>query len=323
MVHKVLLIDDDLVTLNLLKRYLTKDGFNVTTATDGIDALKKLNRIHPDIIVSDILMPNMDGFELLQILQTKPGYGGIPFVFLSGMTEKEDQLEGFRRGANDYICKPVEHEEFVAKVRDVLKKAYIKARNIVMKAAFVAKMSETPLDDLVQLLEFGQKTGKLEFRNSVGRTIGVLCFDNGRIVFAKKGVFEGEEAFYDLIDLHDGSVAFYNGRVNLVGNISKSTKALLMDSAIMRDETDELKKLLPDLNVVLTLHSSRVNKELLIKSGKFNMLQIMTMIVERATVEKILTSGYMSSIRAGSIVLKLIEEKIVSSGDARSGTKTS
>ena len=317
MENKVLLIDDDLLTLKVLKKYLADDGFDVTTATDGVDALKKLNRIVPDIILSDILMPVMDGFELLRILQKTPGFGGIPFVFLSAKTEKDDQLEGFRQGANEYICKPVDGEEFVSKVRDVLNKASVKARNTAMKAAFIAKISETPLDDLAQLIGFGQKSGKLDFRNSAGRNIGYLCFNEGRVIFAKTRTLEGEEAFYDLIDLKEGSVAFYGGKANLVGNISKDIKALLMNAALMRDESEHLERLLPGLNVVLRLHSSRVKKDLLKQCGKFNMLRIMTMITEGLTVENILKSGYMSSIRAGSIVSNLIQEKIASPVDDR------
>jgi hypothetical protein len=110
-------------------------------------------------------------------------------------------------------------------------------------------------------------------------------------------------------------VAFYRGKVNLVGNISKNIKVLLMNAALMRDESEHLERLLPHLNVFLKLHSSRVNKELVKQSGRYNMLKVMIMITEGLTVENILKSGYMSSIRAASIVLNLIQDKIAAPVD--------
>ena len=104
---KVLIVDDDPKMGKLLKLKLSKAGYETEYFSSGGEALGKIVQVRPHIIISDIQMPEMDGYEFCERLRQDPNTAAIPFIFLSGKTNTSDQLEGLRIGADDYVCKPV------------------------------------------------------------------------------------------------------------------------------------------------------------------------------------------------------------------------
>ncbi len=114
-----ILIADDLHLLRqLLKNYLLKEGFkNVHLAEDGEDAIKKVEEIRPAILVLDIMMPKMDGFEVCRHLRSNPQFSELPIIVQTGMEEAGERLQVFQEGANDLVIKPVNGAELVARVK--------------------------------------------------------------------------------------------------------------------------------------------------------------------------------------------------------------
>lgn len=114
----ILIVEDDIDTRRLLERFLDKGGYNVTTTSDGIEALMTLGNNNYDLILSDINMPNLDGFKLLEMLNVK----GIttPVVFLTSRAESEDIHKGLNLGALDYITKPIKKELLLLRVNNLL-----------------------------------------------------------------------------------------------------------------------------------------------------------------------------------------------------------
>ena len=118
---KLLLIDDDPNLILLVKDYLEFRGYNVDTAENGREALEVLDQIVPDMIICDVMMPEMDGYALVKHIRDEPTTNRIPVLFLSAKGQSQDRVKGLNEGADVYMSKPFEPEELVAQVESSLK----------------------------------------------------------------------------------------------------------------------------------------------------------------------------------------------------------
>ncbi|GAB4226046.1 MAG: response regulator transcription factor [Stanieria sp.] len=117
---KLLLIDDDPNLILLVKDYLEFRGYNVMTAENGREALDLLEQSIPDMIICDVMMPEMDGYSLVQHIRQEPRTNRIPVLFLSAKGQSQDRVKGLNEGADVYMVKPFEPEELVAQVESSL-----------------------------------------------------------------------------------------------------------------------------------------------------------------------------------------------------------
>ena len=116
---KILIVDDDPHIRELVQVFLRNEGFEVIEAADGVDALAKLDAVKVDMAVIDVMMPNMDGWELCQELRKT---FDIPILMLTAKAETSQKLKGFHLGTDDYMVKPFEPLELVARVNAILKR---------------------------------------------------------------------------------------------------------------------------------------------------------------------------------------------------------
>ena len=117
----VLVVDDQPINVQLLKRKLEREGIRITAAYTGIEALEFVRKDKPDLILLDVMMPDMDGIEVCQRLQANDDTRGIPVIFITARTNKESKLEGLNVGAVDYITKPIDLDETLARVQTQLR----------------------------------------------------------------------------------------------------------------------------------------------------------------------------------------------------------
>ncbi|MBC1529545.1 response regulator transcription factor [Listeria booriae] len=122
--NRILMVDDDSNIRELVTIFLEKEGFTVFNAQDGVDALSVLEKKTVDLAVIDIMMPNMDGWELCSAIKS---FQEIPVIFLTARGEIEQKIKGFSLGADDYVVKPFAPEELVARIRVLLKRYQILA----------------------------------------------------------------------------------------------------------------------------------------------------------------------------------------------------
>ncbi|GAB5046762.1 ATP-binding response regulator [Thermodesulfovibrio sp. TK110] len=116
----ILIVDDNIDTVELLRKRLRAEGYNTEEAYDGEEALKKVYESFPDLIVLDVMMPKMDGYEVCQRLKTDEKTMFIPVIMLTAKTDVESKVKGFDIGADDYVPKPFDYRELSARIRSLL-----------------------------------------------------------------------------------------------------------------------------------------------------------------------------------------------------------
>ncbi len=116
---KILIVDDDRKIVDLVRLYLERDGYRVFVAYDGLRALELARQKRPDLIVLDLLLPEVDGLDVCRILQNE---SSVPIIMLTAKTTEADKLIGLELGADDYVTKPFSPRELVARVRAVLRR---------------------------------------------------------------------------------------------------------------------------------------------------------------------------------------------------------
>lgn len=117
----ILVVDDVPANVKVLMDFLTSNGFKVLTAKDGQAAIKRAEYAKPDLILLDVMMPIMDGYEACKILKSQENTADIPIVFMTALADTTDKVKGFELGASDYITKPFQQEEVLARVNNHLK----------------------------------------------------------------------------------------------------------------------------------------------------------------------------------------------------------
>src|SRR6266487_5286914 len=119
MAQKILIIEDEEGIIHLLNLYLKDAGYNVAAARDGADGLALHAREHPDLIILDIMLPAIDGFEVCRRIRA---WSKTPILMLTARVSEDDRVEGFELGADDYLVKPFSPRELVSRVRAILRR---------------------------------------------------------------------------------------------------------------------------------------------------------------------------------------------------------
>jgi DNA-binding response OmpR family regulator len=123
MAKRILVVDDDLPVVRLLRTRLEREGFQVDSAGNGAECLMAIEARRPDLVVLDVMMPVMDGFQALRVLREKPETRGLPVILLTAKKEDADVTKGWATGADLYLTKPIDTEELLLAVKRMLQSA--------------------------------------------------------------------------------------------------------------------------------------------------------------------------------------------------------
>ena len=168
---KILLVDDDVKNSMLLKRFIETEGYEVMYAADGVVGLEMYNKISPDIILLDINMPRMNGFEMARTIRASDRRGII--FFLTDRTEKDDRLLGFSLKGNDYIPKPFYPEELIAKIKERFESGMLNSDKEYHLGATVFRPN-------LSTITYGDESHSLSVRQS--EILTLLAENVGRVV---------------------------------------------------------------------------------------------------------------------------------------------
>ncbi|HNT77080.1 MAG TPA: response regulator [Anaerolineae bacterium] len=140
----ILIVDDNPINLGIIADYLESYHFNILTATDGADALKIVKGVTPDLILLDVMLPDMDGFEVCRQLKAQKPLQDVPLIFVTALTETEYKIKGFEVGAMDYITKPLQLPEVLSRVM-----THLRIRELTAHLEYQVRLRTIELDHAV------------------------------------------------------------------------------------------------------------------------------------------------------------------------------
>lgn len=206
MTKKVLVVDDEPKLREILARVLTEHGFEVLTAVNGRDALDKIPEFFPHLVIADIAMPEMDGFELCKRIREDTRFGALRFIFLTAKDAREDEIEGLMLGADDYITKPFDVDKLLARVDTRLRWLDTAQEIGETSCKIEGGLGARNLLDILQILEMGLKTGELLV--SYNDNEAKLVISQGTIINAECGDKKGKYAVYTALTWNEGRFCF-------------------------------------------------------------------------------------------------------------------
>jgi DNA-binding response OmpR family regulator len=237
----VLVADDDAWILRMVATVLEKRGYSVETAVDGEDALARALARPPDLLITDVMMPKMDGWALVRQLRSHSELAMLPVIFLTALSSEDDRIRGFRLGADDYVTKPFRFEELDLRVTKTLRRTQQtmqETRDQLGGSGLRGDLSQVGLSSLLVLIEMERKTGLLQLRAPNGPSAQILVRE-GKVVHARLDEADepvDAECVYYLLTWGAGEFEFIACLVEGVDRLNVSTTHLLMEGARLIDE---------------------------------------------------------------------------------------
>lgn len=234
---RILVVDDERDMRAMLDTVLRRAGFDVEQAADGQAALEQALARPPDLVVTDILMPRLDGWQLCRRLRAERTTARIPIIFLSLRSAAADRIYGLQLGADDFLPKPFDTRELVARVRAVLKRtAVAQAADEGSDVGITGNLRDMSLVDIAQILDLGRKTAAVRVIGPAGEEVGGLFFERGSMVHAVHAGVTGRAALPSLLALTEGRFEIVLGGEPPTRTLSGSTQELLLDALRAADE---------------------------------------------------------------------------------------
>ena len=228
---KILIVNDQPINVQHLKRKLEREGIKVLAAYNGLEALDLVKRDRPDLILLDVMMPDMDGIEVCQRLQADEDTKPIPVIFITARTSKEGKIEGLSVGAVDYITKPIDLDETLARVQTQLRFVAINRELVNLQRRLAEARSAATIGAVTQGIAHN-------LNNLLGVVIGYLdlvkaYYDKPEIV--KKNAAHVDDAVQRIVTIiKQLSSLVVKARLPLIkGNLQR-----LMESGVQRFQTD-------------------------------------------------------------------------------------
>lgn len=243
--YRVLIVDDDPWMHRIVATHLSGLSIKIDTADEGTTALAKALATCPDLIISDVMMPGMDGWSLVREIRSHARLAFIPFIFLTSLASAGDLLRGFRLGADDFLCKPFRGPELVERVLAALKRSErtlldAQARLTDNKGCGLrGTLQDTSLASLLTLFEMERKTGLLALTRKNPDERCRIFLRNGRVVAASSDLDRGlvhALAIYHALYWTEGSFTFSSVPIDVTDAVGMSTTQLLIDGARRIDE---------------------------------------------------------------------------------------
>lgn len=243
MASHILVADDDAWILRMVTTVLEKRGYSVETAVDGDEALSRALAHPPDLLITDVMMPKVDGWSLVRQLRAHAELALLPVIFLTALSSENDRIRGFRLGADDYVVKPFRFEELELRVAKTLRRTAKAAEDVraqIKGSGLNGDLSQVGLASLLTLIEMERKTGVLQLRSFEGRR-GRVVVRAGKVIQAR--LEDANEPInaacvYHFLTWSAGEFEFAASPVDIEDEVNTSTMHLLMEGARLLDEAN-------------------------------------------------------------------------------------
>jgi DNA-binding response OmpR family regulator len=251
--RRLLAVDDNRLILRVISDYFVPQGWGVVTAEHVPAARLALERDVPDAIVSDILMPEIDGWAFFDGVRAQPATASVPFIFLTVEGELPQRLRGLHLGADDYMTKPFAVEELYVRIeRLVDRREALETARRGGEALLAGSVEHLAISDLLQILSLNGKDGTvvLEEADRDGR----IEFVAGQIVHAEAGSARGTKALFRMLGWTSAAFRVMpRAGAPHEATITGGTANVLMDGLVSLDEWGRWKELLPSSDAMLML----------------------------------------------------------------------
>jgi CheY-like chemotaxis protein len=210
MTRKVLLVDDDTVIRDVLRDALGEEGYETVEARNGEEGVARALSEKPDIVISDIVMPVLDGWEFCQTLRSLPSTKTIPFIFLTSLDQAPERILAARLGADAYLTKPFDLPRLMAKVSELAGR--LDGLEVVLggnETVIPGNKLSTILIDTVEFLRASGRTGVVSVRS--GPSKGLVYMEAGSLKHAVFAGSKGEDALLKMLRLPASQVSFTEG----------------------------------------------------------------------------------------------------------------
>ncbi|MCU0722868.1 MAG: response regulator [Planctomycetes bacterium] len=288
---KILVVDDSETIRTLLKGELAKRGYAVHTAENGSEGLKKAVDLGPDLIISDINMPEVDGWEFCWLVRKNEKIRHIPVIFLTDRDEVSDRVRGLEIGAEDYITKPFQVNELVNRMETVMRRRRTAAAGPGGQTTLMGQLNQFNLPDLLQNINMLSKSGALEIRrNNLAR----IVVQGGEVFNAEIGPLRGKKAFYRMLTWKDGIFEFKEFLPNIAKAFHENTIKLILDGLKQEDEIHRLRKEFPTDECVVLIN---FNDEFFRYNFNQETRNFLNLIQENQTVGRILDASPLEDLK--------------------------
>lgn len=261
--RNLLLVDADSRSLRVLEVSLRKAGYSVTSCATAEEAFEFVELARPDLILSDTVLGELDGFGFVMRLREREDLADVPLMFLSSDGSVESKVRGLELGVEDYLTKPIYIKEIITRVNLILQRFERQGleRRSLTKTRFSGSLSEMGLVDLLQTIDISRKSGVLHLSNGDKR--GAVFFDEGSLAHAELGSLRGEHAVYRFLVWNDGHFDLEFRPVRIADRtIQTSTQGLLMEGMRRVDEWGRMLEQLPPLERIFEVDDTSLVERL-------------------------------------------------------------
>lgn len=313
---KILVVDADPKNLQILKETFEASGFLIDTAVDGDKAWEILNSSQPDLILSEVNLPDYDGFQFLQKIKQNSATAHIPVVFLTNRRDLQDRVRSLRGGVKDYLIKPVHVKEVIARIRMILRRLErVKNEEMDSSNKVVGRLEESSVIELIENFGMERRSGVLSIYNENNKN-GEIHFRGGGIVYASLGMIKAEKAIYQMLPWKCGHYIITFREVNTADSISVSNLGLLLQGFRRLEERENLIKKLPSLETTFVLSKSFQQiisqKELASDVAKF-----LNLINGKRDIQQIIDESVYDDIKTLERLVKLSNQGFIVPGTGK------
>ncbi|MDM8537768.1 response regulator [Desulfobacterales bacterium HSG17] len=236
----ILVIDDDPTQHIILRNYLKAAGYEVIHAEDGEQGLKIFDAKKPDLVLLDVQMPGLDGFQVLEKIKKNDDNKHVAVLLLTALDYQHLKIQGLEFGADDYITKPFNKAELLARISAVLRRS---DRGRRREGAMEGDLADVGVSDLLQSMELGIKTATIRIRDIDAE----IVVKNGKLLYARQGISTGDQALLRIFLIEQGyfSVVF-NEIPPYISEKPRSLTSILMN---ISNEVDDVFEIMRQMGV--------------------------------------------------------------------------
>jgi DNA-binding response OmpR family regulator len=234
----LVIVDDDRLQSDVAEAAFTARGDAVRVARDGLAGLALCLQEKPDVVLTDVQMPRMDGWQMVRLIRARPAMARIPILFLTSLSSEQDRLVGYRLGVDDYLTKPYDPQELVTRVDRAVMRAeqIIRGSNQAERDALRGDLNQVGIQSVLGFLEMERRSGTLRLGPIVNAR---LDLKDGRIVRAALQGHAAEpalEQLFKILDITQGRFEFVQGDVDAQDDIHMPTSNVILEHARRHDE---------------------------------------------------------------------------------------